>query len=90
MEIWFLVCRIPIEVNTASFQTPPQKILGKVIALITRSVPLETLVVFSKSLFPHFTAYRQLPQGFCDTGAVQIRNAAELPKECVLALYTSR
>lgn len=67
MEIVSLVCRIPNEVNTSIF-LPPQKVLGKVIALIILSLPLETLVVFSKILFQYFTAYRQIPEGLCDTG----------------------
>lgn len=68
MEIKPLVCRIPDELNTSIFLTPPQKVLGKVIALIILSVPLEALVVFSKILFQYFTAYRQIPKGLCDTG----------------------
>lgn len=68
MEIGSLVCRIPDEVNTSIFLTPPQKVLGNVIPLIILSLPLETLVVFSKILFQYFTAYRQIPEGLCDTG----------------------
>lgn len=62
MESWSLVCRTPAEVNTSSFLTPPQKVRRKVGALITRSLPLETSVVFPKTICPYFTAYRRLPK----------------------------